>query len=135
MSQSADTLATLINLSLRLHHLNKKAERKAGMTIVQWCVLRHMSRRPASSASSLSDALRIHPSTLSQTLKRLIRKEHIFVAQDPRDSRKKLISVTRKGIEALDHSQKEMVQLEHRLNGINRAIQDVETYLLSFKWD
>ena len=39
----------------------------------------------------------MHPSTLTQSLKRLLKKDAVFVGEDPKDSRKKIVSLSRKG--------------------------------------
>lgn len=108
---------SLFNLSLSLHHLNKDMERKFKVSLVQLFVLLRLRSLPASNAHALSMAIGIQPSTLSQTIQRLERKEYIFVTYDPRDSRKKLISLTRRGKEAIEVVQCELKAI---FGGLNR---------------
>jgi DNA-binding MarR family transcriptional regulator len=122
-------LSAVSSIGALLSHLNKDAERRTGMTIVQWCVLNQMIRMPASSAQRISDAVKVHPSTLTQTLKRLEHKGLIFIAQDPRDSRRKLISVTRMGADAIARSRLEMARIEGRLESIAAKLRAVESHL------
>ena len=126
-------LKSAFHLSLLLHNLNKESERRTGMSIVQWSILKHLIEMPATSAQELSEAVMLHPSTLTQSLKRLIRKELIFVSEDPRDSRKKVISLTRKGKDALDFSSKHMEQLAADLTTIESELYSVEDGLASLR--
>jgi DNA-binding MarR family transcriptional regulator len=134
MTSSRHPLNSVFHLSVLLHNLNKEAERKTGLSIVQWSILRHLIEMPASSAQELSDAAKLHPSTLSQALKRLGRKDLIFVSEDPRDSRKKVISLTRKGKEALDRSGPQMEQIASGLFGIEGELYAVENGLASLRY-
>jgi DNA-binding MarR family transcriptional regulator len=131
MQPALSPLSSVFSIGTLVHQLNKEAERRAGMSVVQWCVLNQMIRMPASSAQQISDAVRLHPSTLTQTLKRLARRNLIFVAQDPRDSRRKLISVTRQGMEAIESSRGEMSRIERDLQPISEKLRAVESHLSS----
>ena len=97
-----DEIDSLFHLSLSLHHLNRDIERKFKLSLVQLFVLLRLRHMPATCSKVLAAAVGIHPSTLTQTLRRLERKEYIFVAADPRDSRRKLISLTRSGCQAIE---------------------------------
>jgi DNA-binding MarR family transcriptional regulator len=126
MAEPRHPLKSVFHVSLLLHNLNKEAERRTGLSIAQWAVLKCLLEMPASSAQELSEAAKLHPSTLSQSLKRLIRKNLIFVTDDPRDSRKKIISLTRKGKDALDSSDREMERLTSGLLTIEAELYAVE---------
>lgn len=134
MSIRKHPLNSVFHISLLLHNLNKEAERRAGLSIVQWSILRHLIDMPGTSAQELSDAVKLHPSTLTQTLKRLIRKEFILVSEDPRDSRKKLISLTRKGKDTLDQSNSQMDQIRADLAKIENDLYAVEIGLESLRY-
>ena len=134
MAASKHPLQSVFHVSLLLHNLNKEAERRTGLSIVQWSILKHLIEMPATSAQELSDAARLHPSTLTQALKRLLRKELIFVSEDPRDSRKKIISLTRKGKNSLDRSAHEMEQMAADLNSVETELYAVESYLASLRY-
>jgi DNA-binding MarR family transcriptional regulator len=126
-------LKSVSHVSLLLHNLNKEAERRTGLSIVQWSILKHLIDMPASSAQDLSEAVRLHPSTLTQSLKRLVRKDLIFVTEDPRDSRKKIISLTRRGKKALDESDAQMNQMADDIATIEKALYEVEEGLFRVK--
>lgn len=106
MTKKNQSLLSLFQIGLSIHHLNLKAEQRLGISLGQWCLLRHLVDMPATSAFALAKAVGVHPSTLTQTLKRLNRRELIFITEDPKDSRRKLISITRKGKTMLDETEK-----------------------------
>lgn len=122
-------LRSAFHVSLLLHNLNKEAERRTGLSIVQWAVLKQLLEMPATSAQELSDAVKLHPSTLTQSLKRLVRKGLIFVSEDPRDSRKKIISLARRGKDTLDKLEGEMEQIAIRLSDIQDSLDTIEQHL------
>lgn len=97
-----DEIDSLFHLSLVLHHLNKDVERKFRLSLVQLFVLLRLRQLPGVSAQVLASAVGVHPSTLSQTLRRLSRKEFVFVTEDPKDSRKKILALTKRGKESID---------------------------------
>lgn len=96
-------IARLVRMSLAFHNLNKGAETHLGLSLVQYYVLATVRDMPGCSPQDLAEAVGMHPSTLTQSLKRLQRKKVVFVAEDPKDSRKKIISMTREGREYLEH--------------------------------
>ena len=97
-----DEIDSLFHLTLALHHLNKEMERRLKLSLVQLFVLLRLRHLPASSAQVLASAVGVHPSTLCQTLKRLTRKEFVFITEDPKDSRRTLIALTKRGKETID---------------------------------
>ena len=90
-------VAELVRKSLLFHNLNKSAESQLGLSLVQYHLLVILRDMPGSSPQKLAEAAGMHPSTLTQSLKRLKKKEVLFIGKDPKDSRKKILSVTRKG--------------------------------------
>ncbi len=94
-------VSRLVRENLEFHCLNKDAEAGFGLSLVQYHLLVALRDMPGCSPQQLADTLGMHPSTLTQSFKRLQRKEAIFVADDPRDARKKILSVTRRGQELL----------------------------------
>lgn len=127
-------LKSAFHVSLLLHNLNKEAERRTGLSIVQWSILKHVLEMPGTSAQELSDAARLHPSTLSHSLKRLTRKELILVLEDPRDSRKKIISLTRNGKEALDQAENQMEEIASNLSLAEKELYFLEECLSSLRY-
>ena len=134
MAAPKHPLKSVFHVSLLLHNLNKEAERRTGLSIVQWSILKHVLEMPGTSAQELSDAVNLHPSTLSQSLKRLIRKELILVLEDPRDSRKKIISLTRKGKEALDQAETQMEEIASNLSLAEKELYFLEDCLSSLRY-
>jgi len=134
MAAHKHPLKSVFHMSLLLHNLNKEAERRTGLSIVQWSILKHVLEMPGTSAQELSEAVKLHPSTLSQSLKRLIRKELILVMEDPRDSRKKIISLTRNGKEALDHAEKQMQEIASSLARAEKELYFLEECLSSLRY-
>jgi len=118
---------SLFQVGLLIHHLNKKSDQKFGLTLIQWMILKHLIHKPASSAHMLAKVIGIHPSSITPSLKRLVRKQLVFVDRNPRDSRKKMISITRNGKKLLD-------QLDPRLSKdfeeVGRFSNELETLRL-----
>jgi|GEM_PF-1132078 len=133
MAAHRHPLKSVFHVSLLLHNLNKEAERRTGLSIVQWSLLKHVLEMPGTSAQELSEAVKLHPSTLSQSLKRLIRKELILVLEDPRDSRKKVISLTRNGKEALDQAERQMKEIAASLTRAEKELYFLEECLSSLR--
>ncbi|MCC6277230.1 MAG: MarR family transcriptional regulator [Oligoflexia bacterium] len=96
-----EAVGRLVLMSLTIHNLNKVAESKLGLSLVQYHLLRILRDMPGSSPQRLAFAVGMHPSTLTQSMKRLVRKDLIFVEEDPKDSRKKILGLTTRGSTAL----------------------------------
>lgn len=99
---------SLFRIGISIHNFNKISEREVGLSLVQWCLLRKLIDMPAASAFSLAKEVGIHPSTLTQTLKRLDKKGFVFATDDPKDSRRKLVSLTRTGRKAMQIAEEKM---------------------------
>lgn len=84
---------------------------------------------PAVSAHALAKAVGIHPSSLTQTLKRLERKKYIFVIGDPQDTRKKIISITRSGKDILSATSEKMDNWSKGLSGLGNELVSIQAYL------
>jgi len=134
MATHKHPLKSVFHLSLLLHNLNKEAERRTGLSIVKWSILKHLIEMPAVSAQELSEVVRLHPSTLTQTLKRLVRKDLVFVSEDPKDSRKKIISITRQGKDALEQSDVQMKQITLDIARIESELYVIEDCLSSLRY-
>ncbi|HLE00030.1 MAG TPA: MarR family transcriptional regulator [Bdellovibrionota bacterium] len=96
MSESTHFLS-ILQLGIRIQHVNQKLERDTGMSLTQWSLLKCLVDHPTISALDLADLLGIQASSLTQSIKRLQKKGLIVVAKDPLDARRKLLSVTREG--------------------------------------
>ena len=119
------SLHSIFHIGVSIHHLNKKTEKQIGLSIAQWCLLRQLVDMPGVSAFSLAKAAGIHPSTLTQTLKRLERKGFLFITEDPKDSRKKLISLTRPGRNAMESAGDRMKKWSAELSDMGGELQRV----------
>lgn len=108
----APDLADLVHLGVKIQNLNQTLERRYGLSLVQWSVLRSLIDMPATSARKLAGIVQIHPSTLTQSLGRLQRKGYLFASTDPRDARKKMLVATREGKDAVDVLTLELCKLE-----------------------
>lgn len=101
MNNFEDSLFSMIEVCASIQRLNKRAESELSLSLVQWCLLKRLIDRPGISSNALADVIGVHASTITQTVKRLERKGFIFVTDDPKDSRKKVISITRTGVRHL----------------------------------
>jgi DNA-binding MarR family transcriptional regulator len=99
-------IARLIQKNLEFHALNKSAELSLGVSLVQYHVLVTLREMPGCSPQQLAEAVGMHPSTLTQSLKRLHRKGVLFMADDPRDARRKILNITRQGQQMLVNAPK-----------------------------
>lgn len=112
----------LMTLNLAFQAVNKILEVQYGISIVQWSFLKILSKMPTVSPLALAKALTVTPGTLTQTIARLEKKKFIFVCHDPKDARKKMISLTRSGKLALD-------SIENNFKVIFSNIQFVDSEL------
>lgn len=95
-------ISKMVKMNLAFHNLNKSAETILGLSLVQYHLLITLRDMPGCSPQKLAEAVGMHPSGLTQSLKRLQNKNAIFMAESPKDSRMKILSATRKGIDILD---------------------------------
>lgn len=98
------TLEACVYLSLSTHHLNELVAQIVGVSLVQFFVLQNVIRVPGISASMLATKMRLHRSTLTQTLKRMERDSLLCVAPDPNDKRRHMIMATNEGIRRFEHA-------------------------------
>ena len=78
----------LWELTHALHAMSKRMEDVHGVTGPQRLALRIIGRSPGLSAGALAETLRLHPSTVTGIMRRLV--EHKLVARtpDPKDARR-----------------------------------------------
>ena len=129
MTKADQLLFQLFHVGISIHHLNKRTEKQVGVSLVQWCLLKHLVDMPATSAHLLSTTVGVHPSTLTQTLKRLEKKKFIFVVEDPRDSRKKLISIAREGKDVLESATRRVENISEGMSSIANELTQVQSQL------
>lgn len=123
------SISKLINLNLTIQGLNKSLEATCGLSIVQWSVLNALLKMPAVAPQILARALNITPGTLSQSLSRLSKKHFLFICNDPHDARKKMISLTRSGKDALKAAEREYRSIFSGINSICSGIDLVDGFL------
>jgi len=80
---------------------SRRMERTIGVTGPQRLVVRIVGQHPGISAGALARTLHVHPSTLTGVLRRLVDRALLERTSDPRDGRRALFRLTRRG-ESLD---------------------------------
>lgn len=80
-----------------LQRTSKRMEATIGVTGPQRLVVRIIGRFPGIPAGHLARLLHVHPSTLTGILRRLDRQSLVRKRVDPRDGRRLLLSLTKKG--------------------------------------
>lgn len=123
------SFSQFFRISIGIHNLNKFLEQKFDLSLVQWCILDQLIDRPGSSAHILARNVGVHPSTLTQTLKRLEKKEYIFISKDQSDSRKKSISITRLGKNAHTNTSKNSTSFQNHFAKSSKELQHLSQAL------
>src|SRR5262249_15595273 len=88
LDPALDFLRLLWSIEHGLHRLSRKMERELGITGPQRLVLRVVGRFPDVSASELADLVRLHPSTITGILQRLVSRGLLVRDRDPHDTRR-----------------------------------------------
>ena len=83
-----DFMRLLWSVQHGLQRMSKKMESEFGITGPQRLVLRVIGRFPDVSAGQLAHIVRLHPSTITGILQRLVGRGLIERKRDPRDSRR-----------------------------------------------
>jgi DNA-binding MarR family transcriptional regulator len=83
-----------------LERASKRMAHQVGVTGPQRLVLRVVGLYPGLSAGDLAKVLHLHPSTLTGVLQRLTGQTLLRCSADPRDRRRVLLSLTRRGARA-----------------------------------
>lgn len=103
MSPLPDVLQFMQLLWAVVHGLEKTSKRMThaiGVTGPQRLVLRVVGLVPGVSAGDLATILRLHPSTLTGILKRLVAQGLLERVDDPRDRRRAILRLTTSGTRA-----------------------------------
>lgn len=95
--QAKSRIDQWVHANLEFHRRNQRAEELWGATLVQVYVLHRIQFCPGISPQELAVVTGMHPSTLTQTLKRLHTRRWICIEEDPRDARRKMLLLTRGG--------------------------------------
>ena len=91
---SLDFMRLLWSVQHALQRLSKRMEKKSGVTGPQRLVLRIVAQYPGVSAGELAHILRLHPSTLTGILQRLVSRGLLIRHTDPVDKRRIRLRVT-----------------------------------------
>lgn len=110
------------------HALNSRSKRMAGargITEPQRLVLRIVGRFPGIPPGDLARLLHLHPSTLTGILRRLEERRWIARRADPRDRRRALVGLTRRG-QQLDRETPDDVEADVERVLAHSSPRDVE---------
>ncbi len=80
-----------------LESLSKRMEAALGVTGAQRLVLRIVGQNPGIGAGPLAEILRVHPSTLTGVMQRLVERRLLKRARDPDDARRAVLELTAAG--------------------------------------
>jgi len=83
-----DFMRMLWSIEHGLQRMSKRMENHIGITGPQRLVLRIVGRFPDLSASELADIVRLHPSTITGILQRLVERGLVERRRDPFDTRR-----------------------------------------------
>ncbi|MGE3973544.1 MAG: MarR family winged helix-turn-helix transcriptional regulator [Bdellovibrionales bacterium] len=122
-------LADLLKVNLLFQKMNKTLEDKIGLSLVQWFLLWTLKSMPAIGPLGLARALGITQGSLTQSLRRLSGKNLILVCDDPKDARKKIISLTRVGKRVLDKSTVDFEFIFEDLKKLDGELSEIKNYL------
>ncbi len=93
-----DFMRLLWSIEHGLQRLSKKMENQLGITGPQRLVLRVVGCFPNLSASELAHIVRLHPSTITGILQRLVARGLLERARDPADTRRARLRLKRRAI-------------------------------------
>ncbi|HEV3062200.1 MAG TPA: MarR family transcriptional regulator [Vicinamibacterales bacterium] len=83
-----DFMRLLWSIEHGLQRMSKRMESQLGITGPQRLVLRVVGRFPGVSAGELADIVKLHPSTITGILQRLVRRGLLERQRDPADNRR-----------------------------------------------
>ncbi len=92
-----DFMRVLWSLNHELDSMSKQMDTTFGVTGPQRLVLRIVGRMPGIAPGNLAKVLRVHPSTLTGILQRLVERDLVQRRSDPDDRRRSLLSLTPRG--------------------------------------
>jgi DNA-binding MarR family transcriptional regulator len=130
-SEEYPPLYALFHIGNSIHLLNRRSERQLGLSLVQWHLLNRLIDMPGCSPLALAAAVGVSAGTLTQTMRRLERKGLLFLAEDPKDSRKKLVAITREGKRALESASAEIQEWAKEIAPFHREISRIRSCLQS----
>lgn len=96
LDPALDFMSLLWSIEHGLQSTSKRMGATLGVTGPQRLVLRIVSRAPGMSAGELADVMRLHPSTVTGVLQRLVDKKLLIRRTHPDDSRRARLYVTKR---------------------------------------
>jgi DNA-binding MarR family transcriptional regulator len=119
------TLRQWTELSMRRSMRNfLRYSRETGLSMSQFGVLFHLSRKQSSGVTNLGDHLGVTSAAVSQMLERLVQQGLILRTEDPNDRRVKKIVLTEKGSQVLQeglHARQDwLIDLGNTLSDIEK---------------
>jgi DNA-binding MarR family transcriptional regulator len=88
-----DFMRLLWSIEHGLQRMSKRMENEIGITGPQRLVLRVVGQFPGLSASELAEIVRLHPSTITGVLQRLVARGFLERQRDPSDTRRARLRV------------------------------------------
>ena len=88
LDPTLDFMRLLWSVEHRLQSTSKRMEARIGITGPQRLVLKIVEQHPGISAREVAEVVRLHPSTITGILQRLIKKRLLLRGQDPIDTRR-----------------------------------------------
>lgn len=102
MKNEKQKVQKIIEANILYQNLNKKAEKELGLTLVQYHLLSVIKDSPGATHQQIADTVGLSPGTLTQSMKRLTKKNYLETYNDVKDARKKNIILNAKGKSAID---------------------------------
>ncbi len=93
-----DFMRLLWSIEHGLQKMSKRMESELGITGPQRLVLRVVGRFPGLSAGELAHVVRLHPSTITGILQRLVKQGLLERERDPSDSRRTLLRLNPRAV-------------------------------------
>src|SRR5436190_199403 len=93
-----DFMRLLWSIEHGLQRMSKKMESELGITGPQRLVLRVVGQFPGLSAGELAHVVRLHPSTITGILQRLVARGFLERTRDPGDSRRAQLRLTHRAL-------------------------------------
>lgn len=97
LDPALDFLRLLWSIEHGLQKISKRMESEIGVTGPQRLVLRVVGRFPGLSAGELAHIVRLHPSTITGVVQRLVARGLLERERDPSDSRRMRLRLNAKG--------------------------------------
>jgi DNA-binding MarR family transcriptional regulator len=102
-------MRTLWGVNHALESTSRRMKARLGVTGPERMILRLVGRSPGVAAGELARILRVHPSTLTGPLKRLVRRGLLVRRVDGADARRALFTLTARG-ETIDRMRRGTVE-------------------------